>query len=642
MTNKTLNLVGTFEKSSSDDDVLKIKGYANTTVKDRSGDIIEQAAWLKGGMDNYLKNPIVLAYHNHSKPIGTTVDYSITDKGLEVVAEISSAAGDVYSLIKDGILKTFSVGFSIKDADYDREDDVFYIKDLELLEISVVSVPANQDSTFSIAKALGDEDYAEFKKEYIEAEETETIVDESSEASNETILKEKLKMDKLEELTLKMEAMEKAAADKAIAEQVAIEAEVKATQEADTKAAQKAQATHIEVISTGVERLEAEVAKRAADSEASLKDILDGLHAELKENKDELEALRVSKMQFATPEEVNAITSEEKMNSVLLSKILRRDMKGTKYFDNLVTKSGRQHGVDDADWETEFNSNVYDVAKQSLVVAPMFDNITMSTETMRIPTNPGAGVGEWIHSGSYRGAASTGSEASTNLNEISLTAHKLVTKEYIGYEENEDALLPILPIVRGHMAQRIANSIDTALLRGTGVTVAGGTFNPIRGLAAWATTAATKTPKASTAKVAAIDFAAARRAMGLHGQNPGELVYVVSPTVYYDLIDDATFTSADKVTDSQLMQIKGYVGSISGSKVIVSDKFEAAAAGKAHSVIVNTSYFKTGTLRGLMTESDRSVEEQKSIIVSSMRTGFIGLDQASATTANGVALLKYS
>jgi hypothetical protein len=25
-----------------------------------------------------------------------------------------------------------------------------------------------------------------------------------------------------------------------------------------------------------------------------------------------------------------------------------------------------------------------------------------------------------------------------------------------------------------------------------------------------------------------------------------------------------------------------------------------------------------------------------------MRTGFIGLDQASATTANGVALLKYS
>jgi len=190
MTNKTLNLVGTFEKSIGDGDVLKIKGYANTTVKDRSGDIIEQAAWLKGGMDNYLKNPIVLAYHNHSKPIGTTVDYSVTDKGLEVVAEISSAAGDVYSLIKDGILKTFSVGFSIKDADYDREDDVFYIKDLELLEISVVSVPANQDSTFSIAKALG-EDYAEFKKEYIEAEETETIVDESSEASNETILKEK-------------------------------------------------------------------------------------------------------------------------------------------------------------------------------------------------------------------------------------------------------------------------------------------------------------------------------------------------------------------------------------------------------------------------------------------------------------------
>jgi HK97 family phage prohead protease/HK97 family phage major capsid protein len=641
MTNKTLNLVGTFEKSIGDDDVLKIKGYANTTVKDRSGDIIEQAAWLKGGMDNYLKNPIVLAYHNHSKPIGTTVDYSVTDKGLEVVAEISSAAGDVYSLIKDGILKTFSVGFSIKDADYNREDDVFYIKDLELLEISVVSVPANQDSTFSIAKALG-EDYAEFKKEYIEAEETETIVDESSEASNETILKEKLKMDKLEELTLKMEAMEKAAADKATAEQVAIEAEVKATQEAETKAVEEKKTAQIEVISTGVERLEAEVAKRMEDNEASLKDLIEGLHAELKENKDEMEALRNSKMQFATQAEVNAITSEEKMNSVLLAKILRRDMKDTKYYDNLVIKSGREHGVADVDWETEFNANVYDVATQSLVVAPLFDNISMTTENMRIPVNPGASTGEWIHSGSYRGAGSTGTATNTNLNEITLVAHKLVTKEYIGYEEDEDALIAILPIVRGHMAQRIANSMDTALLRGTGVTAAGVTFDPVRGVASWATAAATKTPKAVTAKIAAGDFAAARRAMGLHGQNPGELVYIVSPTVYYDLIDDATFTSADKVTDAQLVQIKGFVGSIAGSKVIVSDKFEAAATGKAHSVIVNTKYFKTGTLRGLITESDRSIEEQKSIVVSSMRTGFIGLDQVTATTASGVALLKYT
>ena len=40
----------------------------------------------------------------------------------------------------------------------------FVVKDLELLEISVVSVPMNQDSLFSLAKAFdNEEDYLEFK-----------------------------------------------------------------------------------------------------------------------------------------------------------------------------------------------------------------------------------------------------------------------------------------------------------------------------------------------------------------------------------------------------------------------------------------------------------------------------------------------
>ena len=146
------SLFNVVEKEQSDDNSpLTIKGYANTVSKDRAGDVIVKEAWEKGAMDDYLKNPIVLAFHDYSRPVGTTVSHSVTDKGLEIVAEISKAAGEVYNLIKDGVLKTFSVGFSIKDADYDREEDTFFIKDLSLYEISVVSVPANQNSTFSLA-----------------------------------------------------------------------------------------------------------------------------------------------------------------------------------------------------------------------------------------------------------------------------------------------------------------------------------------------------------------------------------------------------------------------------------------------------------------------------------------------------------
>ena len=108
MKNKNFQLNSLFDvvEKDSKEEVLTIKGYANTVHKDRSGDIIVKEAWEKGGLDDYMKNPIVLAFHDYSRPVGTTVSHNVTDKGLEIVAEISKAAGEVYTLIKDNVLKT--------------------------------------------------------------------------------------------------------------------------------------------------------------------------------------------------------------------------------------------------------------------------------------------------------------------------------------------------------------------------------------------------------------------------------------------------------------------------------------------------------------------------------------------------------
>ena len=57
-------------------------------------------------------------------------------------------------LIKDGVLGAFSVGFRVKDAEYNEETDGLEIKDAELFEVSVVSVPANQTAMFSLAKSF--------------------------------------------------------------------------------------------------------------------------------------------------------------------------------------------------------------------------------------------------------------------------------------------------------------------------------------------------------------------------------------------------------------------------------------------------------------------------------------------------------
>ena len=147
---KIFNLTSTFKALSEDDDgSVHICGMASTSDKDRANDVISSEAWTKGGLANFEKNPIILFNHNYDKPIGRATGLKVTENGLELKAKISKSAPDnVAQLIKEGILGAFSVGFRVKDADYIQETDGLKIKDAELFEVSVVSVPCNQAATF--------------------------------------------------------------------------------------------------------------------------------------------------------------------------------------------------------------------------------------------------------------------------------------------------------------------------------------------------------------------------------------------------------------------------------------------------------------------------------------------------------------
>ena len=177
-TNKTLYLNSAFETKSykKGSKSLKIAGYANTTAKDRAGDVVTAEAWAKG-VENYRRNPVLLYQHKHENPIGKVDKITVDKKGIFVEAAVSEAAEKnhgVQTLIKDGALKSFSVGFRVKDGKYNSNDDTMMITDVELLEISVVSVPCNQDSLFSIRKSFDSEkDYNEFTKSFSAADEKE-------------------------------------------------------------------------------------------------------------------------------------------------------------------------------------------------------------------------------------------------------------------------------------------------------------------------------------------------------------------------------------------------------------------------------------------------------------------------------------
>ena len=160
------NLTSTFKSEAHEDGSVMVRGMASTVDFDRAGDSIVADAWTKGGLGNFEKNPVILFNHDHNKPIGRATKVTPTGDGLHMEAKISKHA-ECADLIKDGVLGAFSVGFRVKDADYVKETDGLMIKDAELFEVSVVSVPCNQAATFSLAKSFDSEqDYEDFKKTF--------------------------------------------------------------------------------------------------------------------------------------------------------------------------------------------------------------------------------------------------------------------------------------------------------------------------------------------------------------------------------------------------------------------------------------------------------------------------------------------
>jgi len=514
----------------------------------------------------------------------------------------------------------------VKDADYDSATDIFVIKDLELHEISVVSIPANADSTFSVSKAFEDGDeLIEFKKQFEVQEEA------STDASKHEIDSEALVKTIVESFDKKLQASEENILNK-----------IKESKEMPDKGKEVEKEVKVEVSSeaSGVEKLMADFIAKLDDDKSTTKDAIDSLREELNEKTAEIEALTKSKMEFEGRSDIQ-ISKGDQDSAVLLSKIMGRGVGETDFAKQYLNKAGDHLASVSANWESEFSTRLENDIRQKLIVEPLFNRtINMNAATMNIPVNPEADLGLWVPTGDFKGANSTGSASQTHLiTDTILTAHKLVSREYIGYEEEEDAIIPLLPIIRDAIVRRMARTSDIALLRGTGTAGAQPNHDPIAGLTKIAATAGgtqVTTVSIGGANVITVaDLGTVREGLGVWGLDPSELVYVVSTEAYYDLLKDPDFRTMDLVGSNATI-LTGQIGSVNGSPVVVSGEFEAKAATKAAVVCVNKSNFVVGNLRSFMTERDRLIVEQQNVIVTSRRMAFLDV-----ITGKSVSILNW-
>lgn len=135
----------------------EFEGYASTFGnKDSYGDVIEKGAFadtLKSG-----RRVLMLDSHNAAAVIGKWKEMKEDDRGLFVRGEFTpnhTRAADVYASMKHGAVNGMSIGFRIPKggAEFDEDTEVRTISRIDLIEVSVVAMPANEMAMVSGVKS---------------------------------------------------------------------------------------------------------------------------------------------------------------------------------------------------------------------------------------------------------------------------------------------------------------------------------------------------------------------------------------------------------------------------------------------------------------------------------------------------------
>lgn len=138
---------------------------ASTNSVDRHGEVVDNNGW---DLKAFKKNPVILWGHDHSEPaIGVSKKTWVEGTGKKaklmiqpLLHDVTEKARAIKQLVDMGVIKTLSVGFK----PLESPDGITFTKN-ELLEVSMVNVPANSDAMMLAYKGLKD---AGFENEVIE------------------------------------------------------------------------------------------------------------------------------------------------------------------------------------------------------------------------------------------------------------------------------------------------------------------------------------------------------------------------------------------------------------------------------------------------------------------------------------------
>jgi HK97 family phage prohead protease len=143
-----------------EEDARIVRGMATTPTPDRLGDVVEP---LGVG----FRNPLPLLHqHDSKRPVGTVSFDAPTRDGIEFTAQLARVSeppslkdrvDTAWGEIKAGLIRGVSIGFRALDHEPLNQKDPYgprrFLK-TEVVELSLVTVPANADAQISIIRSI--------------------------------------------------------------------------------------------------------------------------------------------------------------------------------------------------------------------------------------------------------------------------------------------------------------------------------------------------------------------------------------------------------------------------------------------------------------------------------------------------------
>ncbi len=123
-------------------------GYASIFGnKDSYNDIVQKGAFTNSLKDRKVK---LLWQHKSSEVIGVFTEVYEDEKGLFVKGKLFldvQKGKEAHAILKGGGLDGISIGYRTTKTEYDEENNIKYLKEVELYEASLVTFPANETAT---------------------------------------------------------------------------------------------------------------------------------------------------------------------------------------------------------------------------------------------------------------------------------------------------------------------------------------------------------------------------------------------------------------------------------------------------------------------------------------------------------------